>query len=315
ALAFSALILAGTVALFMIIPKGFIPSEDIDQLTGTTEAAEGTSFDSMVSHQQQIAAILQKDPNVAGFMSSVGASGGGGGGPSNQGRLFVRLKPRGERRLSADQLARSLTPKLNAVPGMRVFLQNPPPVRIGSRFAKSQYQFTLTGTDLASLYENSARLEARMRTLPGLENVTSDLQIKNPEIHVELDRTRAASLGVSPRDVDEALYDAYASRQTSTIFTPTHQCGVVLELLPQYQRDVSALQLLNVRSSKGALVPIGAVAKLTAGLGPLSVSHSGQLPAVTLSFDVKPGTGLSEGVSQIQAAARQTLSSDISTAF
>src|SRR5262249_54063191 len=193
ALVFSLGILIGTVVLFGLIPKGFIPSEDIDQLIGTTDAAEGTSFESMVSHQQQIAAILQKDPNVAGFMSSVG--GGRGGTSSNQGRIFLRLKPRAQRQLTADQLARQLTPKLNAVPGMRVFLQNPPPVRIGSRSAKSQYQFTLTGTDLASLYENSAKMEAKMRSLPGLENVTSDLQIKNPEVHVELDRERAAALG------------------------------------------------------------------------------------------------------------------------
>ena len=313
ALVFSAGILVGTVLLFGWIPKGFIPSEDIDQLVGTTEAAEGTSFDSMVRHQQQIAAVLQKDPNIAGFMSSVG--GGGGGTSSNQGRVVLRLKPKAERKLTADQLARALTPKLNAVPGMRVFLQNPPPVRIGSRSAKSQYQFTLTGTDLASLYDNSTKLEAKLRTLPALENVTSDLQIKNPEIHVDLDRERASLLGVSPRDVDETLYDAYGSRQVSTIFTPTNQYWVIMELLPQYQRDVTALQLLNVRSSKGGLVPVGAVAKLTAGLGPLSVSHSGQVPAVTLSFDVKPGTGLSEAVTQIQTAARQTLSSDISTAF
>ncbi|HXJ68960.1 MAG TPA: efflux RND transporter permease subunit [Verrucomicrobiae bacterium] len=313
ALLFSAGILVGTVLLFHWIPKGFIPSEDIDQLTATTETAEGTSFESMVRHQQQIAAIIQKDPNIEGFMSSVG--GGGGGTSSNQGRMFLRLKPRSQRQLSADQIARALTPKLNAVPGMRVYVQNPPPVRIGSRFAKSQYQYTLTGTDLASLYDNATKLEAKLKTLPALENVTSDLQIKNPEILVDLDRERAAVLGVSPRDVDEALYDAYGSRQVSTIFTPTNQYWVVMELLPQYQRDVSALQLLNVRSSKGGLVPIGAVAKLTAGLGPLSVSHSGQVPAVTLSFDVKQGTGLSEGVSQIQAAARQTLSSDISTAF
>jgi len=313
ALLFSAGILVGTVLLFNWIPKGFIPSEDIDQLTATTETAEGTSFESMVRHQQQIAAIIQKDPNIEGFMSSVG--GGGGGTSSNQGRLFLRLKPRSQRKLSADQIARALTPKLNAVPGMRVYVQNPPPVRIGSRFAKSQYQYTLTGTDLASLYDNATKLEAKLKTLPALENVTSDLQIKNPEILVDLDRERAALLGVSPRDVDEALYDAYGSRQVSTIFTPTNQYWVIMELLPQYQRDVSALQLLNVRSSKGGLVPVGGVAKLTAGLGPLSVSHSGQVPAVTLSFDVKQGTGLSEGVSQIQAAARQTLSSDISTAF
>ena len=312
-LAFSAAILAGTVVLWILIPKGFIPSEDIDQLSGTTETAEGTSFESMLRHQQQVAAIVAKDPNVAGFMSAVG--GGPGGGSSNQGRLVLRLKPRSQRKLSADQVARSLTPRLNAIPGIRVFLQNPPPVRIGSRTAKSQYQFTLQGTDLVSLYENAAKLEARLKDSEKLDNVTSDLQIKNPEIRVDIDRERAATLGVSARQIDEALYDAYGSRQVSTIFTPNNQYWVVLELLPQYQRDVSALQLLHVRSSQGTLVPIGSVATLTPALGPLSVNHSGQAPAVTLSFDVKPGVGLSEAVSEVQGAARAVLSSDITTAF
>jgi HAE1 family hydrophobic/amphiphilic exporter-1 len=313
ALVFSAAILAGTVLLWQAIPKGFIPSEDIDQLTGTTESAEGTSFDAMVRLQQQVAALLAKDENVAGFMSAVGAGPRGGGG--NQGRFVIRLKPRHERRQSADQLARSLGPKLNSVPGIRVFLQNPPPLRIGSRFAKSQYQFTLQGSDLVSLYENAGKLEAALQSSERLESVTSDLLIKNPEIRVSLDREKAAALGVSPRQVDEALYDAYGSRQVSTIFTPSNQYWVVMELLPQYQRDPSALRLLNVRSSRGTLVPIGSVATLSAGLGPLTVSHSGQVPAVTLSFDVKQGVGLSEAVAEVQSTARSVLSSDISTSF
>ena len=217
--------------------------------------------------------------------------------------------------MSADQVARSLTPRLNSVPGMRVFLQNPPPVRIGSRTAKSQYQFTLQGTDLVSLYDNAAKLEARLKETDKLDNVTSDLQVKNPEIRVDIDRDRAAALGVTPRQIDEALYDAYGSRQVSTIFTPSNQYWVVLELLPQYQRDVTALQLLHVRSATGTLVPIGSVAKLSPALGPLSVNHSGQAPAVTLSFDVKPGVGLSEAVTEVQNAARAVLSSDITTAF
>ncbi len=312
-LVFSAAILAGTVALWIVVPKGFIPSEDIDQLSGTTETAEGTSFEAIVRHQQQVAAIVAKDPNIAGFMSAVG--GGDRGGTSNQGRLVIRLKPRSERELSADQVARALTPRLNSVPGMRVFLQNPPPVRIGSRSAKSQYQFTLQGPDLVSLYDNAAKLEARLKDSDQLDNITSDLQIKNPEIRVEIDRERAAVLGVTPRQIDEALYDAYGSRQVSTIFTPNNQYWVVLELLPQYQRDVSALQLLNVRSATGTLVPIAAVATLTPALGPLSVNHSGQVPAVTLSFDLKPGVGLSEAVAVVQGAARTVLSSDINTAF
>ncbi len=313
ALAFSLAILAGTAALFVAVPKGFIPSEDIDQITGTSETAEGTSFESMVRHQRAVAAIVQKDPNVAGFMSAVG--GGPGGGSGNQGRLVIRLKPRHERRQSADQVIRSLTPRLNAVPGIRVFLQNPPPVRIGARFAKSQYQYTLQGTDIASLYQNAARLEARLKELPSLDNVTSDLQIKNPEVLVELDRDRAAAAGVTPEQIQQALYYAYGSRQVSTIFTPNNQYWVIMELLPQFQRDVSALRLLSVRASGGPLVPIGSVATLSTGLGALTVNHAGQVPAVTLSFDLKPGVGLSEGVAAVQAAARAMLSSDINTNF
>ena len=313
ALLFSLAILAGTAVLFTLVPKGFIPSEDIDQITGTTETAEGTSFESMVRHQQAVAAIVSKDPNIAGFMSSIG--GGPGGGSISQGRLVLRLKPRHERKLSADQLIRSLTPRLNAVPGIRVFLQNPPPVRIGSRQAKSQYQYTLQGSDIASLYENASKLEARLKTEPLLDNVTSDLQIRNPEVRVDIDRERAAALGVTPERIQEALYYAYGSRQVSTIFTPNNQYAVILELSPQFQRDLSALRLMTVRSSSGSLVPIGSVAKLSTGLGALSVNHAGQVPAVTLSFDLKPGAGLSAGVSAVQAASRQTLSSDVATNF
>jgi HAE1 family hydrophobic/amphiphilic exporter-1 len=246
-------------------------------------------------------------------MSSVG--GGPFGSSSNQGRLNIRLKPRHERHLSADQIIRQLTPRLNAVPGIRVFLQNPPPVRIGSRGAKSQYQFTLQSPDIVSLYENAARLEDRLGTLPALDNVTSDLQIKNPEVRVDIDRERASALGVTSESIQEALYYAYGSRQVSTIFTSDNQYQVIMELAPQFQKDLAALRLMTVRSSRGQLVPIGSVANLSSGLGALSVNHAGQVPAVTLSFDLKPGVGLSDGVAAVQAAARQTLSSDITTNF
>jgi HAE1 family hydrophobic/amphiphilic exporter-1 len=310
---FALAILAGTVALYLVVPKGFIPSEDIDQITGTTEMSEGTSFESLVRHQQAVAAIVQQDPNVAGFMSSVG--GGPGGTSGNQGRIVLRLKPRRQRALSADQLIRQLTPKLNTVPGIRVFLQNPPPVRIGARSAKSQYQYTLQSTDIASLYANAARLETRLKTVPVLDNVTSDLQIKNPEVRVDIDRDRAASLGVTAEAVQEALYYAYGSRQVSTIFTPNNQYAVIMEMLPRFQMDIPALRLMTVRSNSGQLVPLGSIARFSTGLGALSVNHAGQVPAVTISFDMKPGSGLSEGVSAIQAAARQTLTSDVSTNF
>ena len=181
-MAFSAVILLGTVALFHVVPKGFIPSEDTGQLQATTETAEGTSYDAMVQHQRAAAAIVQEDPNIDGFMSAVG--GGGRISTVNQGRFIMHLKDRAERSMSADQVAQSLSQKLSAVPGMRVFIQNPPVLDIGGRSSKSQYQFTLTSSDLDALYEASAALERRMQDLPGLTGVTSDLQIRNPQVQV-----------------------------------------------------------------------------------------------------------------------------------
>ena len=192
ALMFSAGILVGTVVLFMLVPKGFLPSEDNAQIQGTTETAEGTSFDSMIEHQRQIAAIVARDPNVLDFMSSVG--GGGRGNTGNQGRLFIHLKPRSQRRMSADEVIRSLQPRLSVVPGMRVFLQNPPPINVGARNAKSLYQFTLQSTDIEALYASATQFEGKMRGLPELQDVTSDLQIKNPQVNVAIDRDRAAAL-------------------------------------------------------------------------------------------------------------------------
>ncbi len=313
ALFFSVLILAGTFGLYSLLPKGFIPSEDIGQIQGSSVAIEGTSFEAMMRRQQQVAAIIQKDPNVAGMQSSVG--GGPFGGGSNAGRFNIRLKPRHERKLSADEVIRSLQPKLAQVPGIRVILQNPPPIRIGARQSRAQYQYTLQGSDMNSLYENAQKLEAKMKELPALDNVDSDLQIKNPEVRVDVDRERASALGVSVQQVEQALYDAYGSRQVSTIFTPDNQYFVILELQPQYQRDPSALRLLHVRSSGGDLVPLSAVSRVSTGVGPSSVNHAGQQPAVTLSFDTKPGFGLSEAVAQVQGAARTTLTSDITTNF
>jgi HAE1 family hydrophobic/amphiphilic exporter-1 len=313
ALLVSAVILLATVGLFVIVPKGFLPSEDTGQLFGTTETAEGTSFDEMVAHQRAIAAIVLKDPNVDGFMSAVGA--GGPNATGNQGRIFIRLKSRSERRLSADQVVRELMPKLAAVPGIRVFLQVPPTIRIGGRLSKSMYQFTLQSPDIDALYDAATTLEKRLRGMPELQNVTSDLQIKNPEVSVEIDRDRASSLGVTAEQIESALYDAYGSRQVSTIYTPNDQYWVVMELLPQYQRDVSALGMLYVHSSKGDLVPLTAVARLSPTMGPLTVTHSGQVPSVTLSFDLREGGSLGEAVDAVQRVARETLPANVTTSF
>jgi HAE1 family hydrophobic/amphiphilic exporter-1 len=309
ALAFSVAILTGTVALFALVPKGFIPTEDTGFLNGTTETIEGSSYDAMVSHQQQVADVLARDPNIDHFMSTVG------GGTMNQGRVSIRLKPRSERRLDADGVVRELAPKLAAIPGVRTYLQVPPVIRIGGRPTKTMYQFTLQGSDIQSLYDNASALEEKMRALPMLRDVTTDLQIKNPQVEVHIDRDRVASLGLTIEKVEQALYDAYGSHQVSTILTPNNQYWVILELLPQYQQDLSALNMLYIRSPQGALVPLAAVASVTPDVGPLSVNHSGQMPSVTLSFNLAPGASLGEAVSAVRRLANETLPSTISTGF
>ena len=312
-LMFSFVLLAATVWLGVIVPKGFLPSEDQGQLIGTTEAIEGTSFDAIVDLQRKAAAIVQQDPNVAGFMSSVGASGRT---PTiNQGRFFIRLKPQDERKLSADEVARELQPKVSQIPGLRVYLQNVPVISIGGVVSKSLYQFTLQSTDLEALYSNAGVLQQKLQGIPLLTDVTSDLQIKNPQARVEIDRDRAAALGVTADQVESTLYDAYGSRQVSTIYTPTNQYWVILELLPEYQRDLPALDQLYIHSSNGSLVPLSAVSKVSTDVGPLSVSHSGQLPSVTLSFNVAPGVSLGAAVAAVQRTANETLPATISTSF
>jgi HAE1 family hydrophobic/amphiphilic exporter-1 len=312
AMAFSALILVGTVVLARAVPKGFIPSEDQGQLFGTTETAEGTSFDNMVQHQRAAAAVVQADPNVEGFMSAVG---GGRSSTTNQGRLFIHLKERGRRPLGADDVARELTRKISAIPGIRVFLNNPPVINIGGRSSKSQYQFTLQSSDIDALYDAAATMEQKMHQVKGITDVTSDLQIKNPQVQVTINRDRAASLGIDASTIESALYDAYGARQVSTIFTPNDQYWVVMELLPQYQRDLSALNLLYVTGRDGVPVPLGSLAQVTPSTGPLTVNHSGQLPSVTLSFNLEPGTSLGAAVDAVQALARQSLPSSINTSF
>jgi len=307
-LAFSFAILLGTFGLYALVPKGFIPTEDTGTIQGSTETLEGSSYDAMVEHQLAVAQVIGRNPYVDHYMSRVGQ------GTTNQGQITLRLKPRSQRP-SADEIVRELQPQLATIPGIRTYLQVPPVIRIGGRNAKAQYQFTMQGADITALYDNAAKLEARLRTVPILQDVTTDLQIKNPQAQVSIDRDRAARLGVTVQQIEEALYDAYGSRQVSTIYTDNNQYWVIQELLPEYQRDLSALRLLYIRSPQGPLVPLTSVATVTPGLGPLTVNHSGQLPSVTLSFNLAPNVALGAGVNEVQRAAQEILPSTISTGF
>ena len=233
----------------------------------------------------------------------------------NQGRFFIRLKPRSERKLHVDQVIQQLRPKLSQVPGILAFLQNPPPIRLGGTITKSLYQFTLQSPDINELYENAPKLEAKMREMPMLQDVTSDLQIKNPQVNVEIDRDKASALGISATQLQTALQAAYSSRQITTIYAPNNQYRVLMELEPEYQQDPASLSLLYIRSSDNQLVPLRTVSKLSQSMGPLSVNHLGQLPAVTLSFNTRPDVSLGTAVEAVNKAARDTIPASISTSF
>jgi len=252
----------------------------------------------MIKHQRQIAEIITKDPNVESFMSSVGA--GGPNSTGNAGRVYMRLKPRSQRKLTADEVIQELRPKLAAVPGINVYLQNPPTIRLGGTLSKSLYQFTLQDADIKELYEWAPKMESRMKQLPGLQDVTSDLQITSPQVVVDIDRDKAQALDVTADQIENSLYNAYGQRQISTIYTPTNQYWVIMQVEDKYQTDPAALSMLYVKSNSGRQIPLNTVAQLRRAVGPLTVTHAGQLPSVTLSFNLKPGVALGDAVNQIQ---------------
>jgi HAE1 family hydrophobic/amphiphilic exporter-1 len=303
-------VLAGTVWLFIAVPKGFIPNEDANEVRISLEAAQGIAFPEAVRHQLAAMDIVLKDPNVATFFSFVGR-----GGAANTSVISLRLVPKGKRKMTIDQVMASLRPKLSAIPGLRVSLQNPPPIRLGGRQANSNYQYTLQSADTTKLYSASQALLEKMRKMPGLSDVNTDLFMKNPTLIVDVDRDRAASLGLNLQQVEDALYSAYATRQISTIYAPTNAYQVIMELDPQYEANPQALSMLYVRSSSGQLVPLNTIAKFSPSFGPLAVNHSGQLPSVTISFNTKPGYSLGEAVVDIGKVAKSTLPANISTSF
>ena len=341
-----------TIFLFYLIPKGFIPNDDTSQIVGYTEAAEGISFEEMSRHQEQLVAIIRANPNVSGVLSTVGQSDVSAA--SNTGNILVLLKPLAQRREGVDTIIEELRPKLAQVPGMRIYLQNPPLVQVGGQVTKSPYQLTLQGPDRDELYKSAETLEQQLAPLPGLLDVTSDIQQHNPQLNVEIDRDKAAALGISAQQVENALNSAYGTQQISTIYASTNEYQVILEVKPQYQQDPSALGKLYIRSTaspstaspsnssqvalaqasptpinsyqppagetipaqtSNRLVPLGTVAKLSRTVGPLLVNHLGQLPSATISFNLLPGISLSGATDKVQQLAKQTLPASITTSF
>jgi len=293
------LIFAATGWLFATMPKDFLPNEDSGQIFAFTEAAQDASFEAMSRLQQQASAIVKADPAVQSVMAFIGS--GGASSSLNIGRLFIVLKPRNERG-TPDEIIQRLRPKLQTIPGLKVFLQNIPTIRIGGQLTKTQYQYTLQDADTEQLFQWVPIIESKLATLPGFQDVTSDLQIGNPQVLIEIDRQRASALGVTATQIENTLYNAYGQRQVSNIYTPSNQYWVILELDPRFQSDPSALSLLYVRSSTGALVPLNSVARLTRKVGPSSITHLGQLPSVTISFNLAPGEALGDAIKRINAA-------------
>jgi HAE1 family hydrophobic/amphiphilic exporter-1 len=307
-LAVAILMLVGTVYLFFNMPTGFIPSQDSGFMFGVTQGPQDISFESMARHHRAVADVVRADPNVQG----VGAFVVGG----NQAFLFGMMKPRSERILSVDQIIEELRPKVMAVPGLFTFLQNPPPITVSGQNSASVYQLTLQSASLNEIYTWAPQLAARMRQLPGFVDINTDMQISAPQVMVDMDRDRAQALGVTPEQIQDALYSAYGTREVSVIYAPADQYSVIMEVEPQYQRTPDALSKLYIRSSQGPLVPLDAVVKMRRQTGPLSINHFGQLPAVTVSFNLRPGYSLGQAAQQVDDAIRDLrMPATISTAF
>ncbi len=290
--------------LYTLVPKDFLPSGDTGQLLAYTEGRQDTSFAAMVTRQSQVAEIIAKDENIESVNSTVGA--GGSRQTAGNGVVFMRLKPREERKLKPDQIIQQLRRKVADVSGIRVSFQNPPPIRIGGQLTQAQYQYTLTGTDLGELYQWSDRLMARMREEPLLQDVSTNLNSSSPTIALEVDRDRLGQLGLTMGQVQDALTSAFSTRQVSTIYGAAAQYQVILEVSPRFQGDPSALDQLYVRSAKdGRLIPLATVARFERRTQPLTVNHQGQLPSVTLSFNLPPKIALGTAVDRVAAIERE----------
>ena len=306
-------ILLLTFVLFALVPKGFIPSEDTGQVIGNTQAPEGITFEQMNGMQQAVAKIVQQNPGVQAIMSSAGQGNGGSSG-SNIGSLFIGLKPMDDRQ-KADDILQQLRKAVSPIHDMQVYFQNPPAVNIGAISGNAQYQYVLQGPDIDSLYAAAPKFEQQMDKMPGIQDVSSDLELDNPQINVNILRETASTLGVSAEEIQSILYDAYGGQQVSTIFGATNEYWVMMQLAPKFQSDIGALNALYVHGSGNNLVPLRAVANITPSVGPLQVNHYAQLPAVTISFNLAPNISLGAATARIESLASSTLPADITGSF
>lgn len=339
-----------TIGLFYIIPKGFIPTDDTSRIVGYTEAAEGISFTEMSRHQEQVVDIIRKDENVLGVLSTVGLSDISAA--SNTGNILILLKPVHDRHKDVEAIIEDLRPKVAAVPGMRIFLQNPPLVQVGGQVTKSPYQLTLQGPDRNELYARADELLKKMSNLPQLLDVTSDIQTKNPQLNVDIDRDKASAVGVTAQQIEDALNNAYGTRQVSTIYATSNEYQVIMEVKLEFQQDPSALGQLYIHSTatpstanqaqsalaqptpiilnsaqqpaglrapgqttQGRLIPLSTVATFSRSIGPLLVNHLSQLPSATISFNLQPGVSLSAATNEVEELAKKTLPGTITTSF
>jgi HAE1 family hydrophobic/amphiphilic exporter-1 len=311
-----AVVLAATAWLFVIVPKGFIPEQDTNQIQITTEAAQGTAYDKLVEYQGQVADIIRQEPNVLGLVSTIGGSASNTLGGPNLGQIVVTLKPRAER--VPNELVGDIIQKLRAplgqVAGMKVFMQNPPTIRIGGQVSKSLYQYSMQSPDKPQLYAAARALEKALAEVPGIEDLTSDLEVTSPQVNVEIDRDKAASLGVTAAQIENAFYDAYGPRWVTTIYAAVNEYKVLLELAPKFQADPSALSLLYFKGN-GPVVPLDTLATARPQIGPQTVNHYGQLTSVTLSFGLAPGASLGTVLTKVGEVANATLPEGVNGQF
>jgi hydrophobe/amphiphile efflux-1 (HAE1) family protein len=308
-------ILVATGYLYVKVPKGFIPDQDIDQMYVQTEAAQGTSFQEMAGLQQKVCDVFRNDPNIETFNSSVAGMSMNNANSLNTGRMYMQLVPRNKRKLTSAQIVEELRPKVSNFPGIRVFMTLPPVIRLGTRFSKSSYDLTVQGPDTAELYQESDKLEQAMGKLTAITDVTSDLQLKSPRVNVRIDRDKAASLQINAQDIESALYQGFGPSWISTIYAPVAQYKVLLELQPRFQQHSDSLSMLYLKSPQGQLVPLDAVTSVTRDAGPLLINHSGQLPSVTISFNLRPGVALGDAVDQVKELAGRTLPARMQVGF